>query len=111
MSNFINNIKTWFDHAGKRESSYEKDGVRPKKDWEVILTIMTFLLIILAIVAGYFYTQVNQGKLFQVPPGDIENEVKINKTLLDKTIGDINERRKSFGAIGQGGTVPADPSL
>ncbi len=111
MSDFINKTKAWFGKIQKRDSSYEKDGIRPKRDWEIILSFTTVLLIILAAVAGYFYMQVDQGKLFKVAADDVENEAKINKTLLDKTIGDINERRKSFETVMQGGIVSADPSL
>lgn len=111
MEDYINKAKVWLSSMKNKESSYEKEGIRPKRDWEIILSGATFALFIMALVAGYFYTQVNKGNLFQVASGDTENEIKINKTLLDKTINDINDRQKSFDAAKQGSNIPPDPSL
>ncbi len=110
MSEYLNKIKDWFSKFSKPKTVYSKGGVEPKKDWGIILTTMFFILVILALVAVYFYIQVDRGNLFSVSSEDVENEAKINKNLLDKTVHDINQRKSNFESV-SAGSVPSDPSL
>lgn len=111
MNDYINKIKNSFHGLGKKEATYEREGVMPKRDWQIILFVFTLSLIFMAGIAGYFYMQVSSGRIFGVTVQEGLNEIKINKTLLNKTIGDINERKKSFDVIKQGGEAPMDPSM
>ncbi len=110
MSDSINKIKIWFSKNLQKKNSYDREGIRPTKDWEIILGLTLLAFFVSVVVAGYFYIQVNSNSVFQVDADIVENEVKINKPLLDKTISDINERRKSSDAIKRGGKIPSDPS-
>lgn len=110
MSDYLNKIKDWFSKFSKPKTVYSRDGVEPKKDWGIILTTTTFILVILALVAAYFYIQVDRGNLFSISSEDVENEAKINKNLLNKTVQDINQRKSNFESV-ESGVVPQDPSL
>ncbi len=111
MNDYINKIKELLHRLNKKEATYEREGVRPKRDWQIILFVFTISLLFLAAAAGYFYLQVSTGKIFSVSAQESLDEIKINKALLNKTIGDINERSKSFEVIKQGGEAPIDPSV
>ncbi len=111
MSDLLKKIKPFLPKLFQKKVSYDKGGLRPSRDWRNIL-ITTFLtLCILASFSFYFYLQVGAGKFFAVTQEDTQNEVKINRNLLDKVVKDINDRKASLEQIKQNKIVPPDPSL
>jgi hypothetical protein len=69
------------------------------------------MLIVLVGIAVYFYLQVSEGKLFKAKPGSSDNEVKINQTLLDKTISETKRLNEFVKQIKSGEAIPKDPSI
>lgn len=95
----------------KKEISYNKGSIRPHRDWKIILVFTFMVLVFLGALAVYFYFQVDGGNIFSVPLDESQKEVKINKVLLDKTIGELNNRKKTFEDMLLGSTTPPDPSI
>ena len=91
--------------------TYEKSGVKPAKDWNILLGVTCVMLCLLAILAFYFYTSVNDGSFFATFQDSVMNEVKINENLFNKTIDNINTREMLFNSIKQGRQTPTDPSV
>ena len=110
MSGLLQKIKTWYGKVRTKGQSYKISGIRPVRDWRIILFSTQIIILILVIVAFYFYTQINQGKFFVVKDNSTKDDIKINEVLLKKTVNDINLRKTSFEEIRNKG-VPSDPSL
>ncbi len=104
-------INTVFKSLFKKEISYNKGSIKPHRDWKIILVFTFLILLFLGSISVYFYFQVDGGNIFSVPFDESQKEVKINKPLLDKTIGELNARKKSFEDMLLGSTTPPDPSV
>lgn len=104
-------INTSFKGLFKKEISYNKGSITPTRDWRIILVTTFVILLFLGVLATYFYFQVDGGNIFSLPLDESQKEVKINKFLLDKTISDLNARKKSFEDMLLGSTTPPDPSI
>ena len=110
MKGLLQKIKDWYAKIRVKKESYKISGIKPVHDWRIILISTQIIIIILAIVAFYFFTQIEAGKFFVVKEKKTEKDIKIDDTLLKKTVDDINSRKTTFDEIKNGG-VPADPSL
>ena len=91
--------------------SYEERGMRPLRDWDILLVTSCLTLLFIALFAFYFYGQINQGKLFIVTQNDVDREVKINANLLQKITNEIKLRETTLQSIKQNKAIPSDPSL
>lgn len=111
MSELFKKIKNLFGKSKKTESTYDKSGISPKKDWFIILLSVFFVLVILVGIAVYFYLQISAGNLFKAKAGSSDNEVKINQVLLDKTISETKRRNDFINQIKSGEAIPKDPSI
>lgn len=111
MSHLQQQFKMWYDKIQSRQISYDKIGIRPTREWRMILITIFILLCFSAVATFYFYREVNQGKLFVVVNNDTETQVKINKTLLKKTVDEINAREASMNQINAGKVSLPDPWL
>ena len=111
MSQLLQKIKALYGKIHVTHISYEKHGMNPRHDWNIILFASCLALLLETIFAFYFYTRINQGKLFVVTKNDSGKEITINSKLLGKIIDDINLRQKSLENIKQNKAVPGDPSL
>lgn len=101
MSKLLQKIKSWYD----------KEHIYPGRDWQVLLFAESFLVIILAIFAFYFYIQIDQGKIFSATGEEEISQTVVNKELLNQTISDINLRKENFTKIEQNKITTSDPSL
>jgi hypothetical protein len=111
MPELFKKIKSKFNRSQKTESTYDKGGINPKKDWFLILLSVFVALLILIAVAVYFYLQISAGNLFRAKAGSSDNEVKINQALLDKTISETKRREEFINQIKNGESIPRDPSI
>ena len=111
MSSLLKKIKGLYSKLGITKISYERSGIRPKRDWNTLLILSCLILLLIALFAFYFYSQINQGKLFVVARDNTGREVKINDKLFQKIISEIKEREESLQSIKQNKGIPADPSL
>ncbi len=106
----INNLGTWYKPEKGHALSYEREGIRPAKDWDTMLTTASVVLLILAGAAYYFYVRV-EGGIFALSSETIQNEAKINNALFKKTVDDINNRKTARENLNRNLKIPADPSL
>ncbi len=104
-------IKDWWKKANKSSNSYDKGGIKPYRDWKIILVSTFFVLVIVGGLSTYLYMEVGQGRLFAVSDTESVNEAKINRPVLDKAIGVMKERKSLFDGIKNGEGIPADPSI
>ena len=111
MSQLSQKIKILYGKIDTRPISYERRGMRPKHDWNILLAVSCLVLLLETLFAFYFYTGINQGKLFIVAENNMDREVKINNNLLQKIVSEIKLRQKSMDNIKQNEVVPPDPSL
>ena len=111
MSDIWDKTKKWLGKIKFREINYAKNGIKPVRDWYVIITAIFILTFVAAGMAYYFYIQIDQGQFFSSDSKPFTKTISIDSQLLGKTVDDINERAKTLSAFQQNGTVPADPSL
>lgn len=111
MKDFNNKIKTWYQNFSSKKVSFEKDGIKPKKDWMIIVFVMLFITIILIGISSYFYINVDNGTLFNVPEREEISEIKVNNKLLEKIVGDYDDKEKRLNEIREGKSIPPNPAL
>ncbi len=110
MKELIEKIKSYLKGSSKKEISYEREGINPTHDWNVILILVFALLFVLAIASVYLYMQIQSGALFPASTDAKNTSVTINQDLLDKTIQKINADKTAFDSAKTKGSV-SDPSI
>lgn len=111
MKNYSQIIKTWYEKMVAEQVSYEKVGLQPTKDWKIMLSTTSILLILMAVFAFYFYVKIENGEIFVVTQEDSARDIEIDTTLLKKVVDDTKERADYFSQIKLKGLTPSDPSL
>lgn len=111
MSKIINKIKFWHKNQESEKISYENKSIRPKSDWSKILVATIVIVTIFASFSIYFYLKVDDGTYFKVENEESLVEVKINNSLLNKIVDDINTREKKLMEIKEGKDIPPNPSV
>ena len=111
MKDYLQKIKIWFNKLKAGRVSYDKGGLKPLRDWRIILITTSIIIFILAIFAFYFYIQIESGKLFVSTNEVSDTQLKINDSLLKKTVDELNTRESSTAQIKSGQITAPDPSL
>ncbi len=111
MSELISKIKNWYQTRGVSKISFERKGIKPTRDWNIVIFSAALLLFISGAIAFYFYIKVESGTFFSTTTAEDLKEVKINNKVLDKLIADINAREKKLSEIQTNKNFPANPSL
>lgn len=111
MSQILQKIKDGYNKLVAGHSSYIKEGIRPTRDWGIILIYTSIVMCVMLFLEFYFYTLVKQEKLFGVMDDDFQKEVKINNDILVKVVGDINAREVNMLKIKEGKLIQLDPSI
>lgn len=112
MSNILKKFKTWFNRTKTTPASYLSQGVRPRRDWAIILSTVFFVVSIMAVLAVYFYVQISKRQFFVViVENNTSSETIINKNLLRKIIDEMNRNEILFQTLKQKKAIPSDPSL
>jgi len=111
FNNIQKQIMGWFKPSAIKHISYKKSGVRPQRDWHIILIITFLLLLINGSVGYYIYVQINEGGFFTVDQPDTGNNVTFNAKLFEKTLSDINARQTQAQALKDHPIAIPDPSL
>ena len=111
MTDIFKKIKKWFESMSFKKTSYEKDGIKPKRDWYIVLFVTFILACLCADVARFLFRQIDQGKFFVSKNQIVLEPVVIDNQLLQKTIDGINSRQKDWTDFLQNKSVPTDPSL
>ena len=111
MTEILKKFQNWFSKFTKSQISYNKKGIRPARDWKIILGLSQIIVIIFALLALYFYVEVDKGKFFEISQNKSDNYIEINTNLLNKTVKDINDRQTISSQLNSGSQFPDDPSL
>lgn len=108
---YLHKIKTFYRKLRPSPVAYAGGSIYPRRDWTIILSSVIVCLIILALVAVYFYVQIDRGVLFSKTSEDLSGGVNINSILLQKTVDAINVRETRLSNLKQNKTKTPDPSL
>ncbi len=111
MSEIFNKIKNWYQNLTSAKISFERTGIKPTRDWNVVVFSAMLVLFISGGLAFYFYVKVENGTFFNEYVAEELKEVKINNSLLGKLITDINNRERKLEEIQTVKKSPANPSL
>ena len=111
MSDLLLKIKRLVPITSTKKNSYDRNRVRPARDWKIVLVSSSVAIALLAGLCTYFYFEIEAGRLFVVYKEGEESEVKINLDLLEKVAGEIDKRNSDFESVKNGKTIPSDPSL
>lgn len=111
MKDILNQIKSLYKKLNVRKVSYEVSGIMPSRDWFIILISSQVIILILAVASVFFYYKVDRGEIFKVEDLTAEGETKINMTVLDALIKEINTKEQNTTIVRQRGEIPSDPSI
>ncbi|MFZ2522057.1 MAG: hypothetical protein WAZ44_02045 [Minisyncoccia bacterium] len=111
MKNYFEQIKNIYTKRRQLKISYEYRGINPSKDWFILLVASQILVLVSALMAIYLYTQIDSGKIFIVESDGKESEVTINMNLLEKIVGDINQKEQDTLQTLQVNQNITDPSI
>ncbi len=111
MDKYKNKIKSLYLKLRSNETNYEIKGVRPDRDWGMILVFSQLVTLILAGVALYFYIQIDNSRIFTIEKNSQSSEVTVSKVLLKKLVDDYKKREDSTLLINSTKAVPTDPAI
>ncbi len=110
MNEFFLKIKKLLKIATRSVPSNEYRGIRPVKEWKVMLVTLFSLLVIITGVELYIYLEVSRGTLFTVPMAESNQSVTINQKLLNVVMTDISTRRTVRESLASSTTILPDLS-
>lgn len=111
MSEIIQKIKNWYQNFSSSKISFERKGIKPTRDWNIVIFSSLVVLFICGGLAFYFYIKVDNGTFFGATVSEELAEIKINNKVLDKLIADINAREKNLIDIETNRQAPPNPSI
>lgn len=111
MNKLFQKAVVWFRDMNTKQFSYEKEGIRPTRDWNLIISCFFVTAIFIAGLSFYIYKQVDSGRWFVAPVDQSLTDAKINEVLLEKTIKKIDGNKKIFDEVKNGGSKLSDPSI
>ncbi len=111
MNEALEQLKSIYAKFRNLKTSYGKDSIKPHHDWQIILYTTSIFLFLGAIMAFYFYWQIDAGKLFFLSENNALREVKLDTRLLKITTDDVYVRENSFLNIRQNKSTPPEPSI
>ncbi len=107
----MNKIKDWYKNLTTKKVSFERTGIKPTRDWNIVIFTSMITLFICGGMAFYFYIKVENGTFFSTYISEELQEVKINNNILNKLITDLNNRQRKLEEIQTAKKAPANPSL
>ena len=111
MNDYVQKIKILYEKFGGRKVVYEKSGIRPSRDWKIMLVTSFIATCFLAFYAIYFYMRVDRGEIFVVDKGTIGKDAEINSVLLRKIVSEIKNGQDFLGQLKTSNLAPPDPSI
>jgi hypothetical protein len=111
MKDLLQKIKPFYVKVVKKEETYGRHGIKPTRDWSVLLIINFVVFVMLVMFTFYFYIQIKNDKLFVANETNTLKEVTINTNLLNKTIDDIKAREEVTNNLKNNKVSSPDPSL
>lgn len=111
MKDILQKIKSFYVKVIKKEETYQRHGIKPTRDWSILLLTSFIVSVVLIIFTSYFYIQIKNDRLFVVDETNTLKEVTINTDILNKTIDDIKAREETTNNIKNNKIGSPDPSL
>ena len=111
MKDLLQKIKKFYVKVIKKEETYQRHGIKPTRDWSILLLVSFITSVVLIIFTSYFYIQIKNDRLFVVDETNTLKEVNINTNILNKTIDDIKAREGTTNNIKNNKISSSDPSL
>lgn len=96
-----------------KQSLHHKSGPgeQVERDWEILVVVFAAVLILVVLVDGYIFMQINRGELFSVGVTPTQNRDVVNrKTLLD-TASFFEARQKEYADFRAANLPQIDPSI
>lgn len=110
MEEIIKKIKNLVPKGEAKKTTYEKNGIKPIKDWGMLLVLSNLVVILCGLAAVYVYYQIDNDTFVSTESSVQGSDVKINTLLLSNIVNDLNDRADSFERI-KSEKVPTDPSI
>ena len=88
----IGSVKEWFKKIGRGKPSYGKEGIKPAKDWSVLVIGFIIIFCLEALLAWFIYFQIENGSWFNQPSDGSINYVSLNQNLLQKITGELEAK-------------------
>ncbi len=104
-------FRVWLEKLKSAKHSYQKKGIRPTRDWNIMLVTSFVISLFVAIYAVFFYYQINNISIFQVERVEDQSATGINRPLLDAVVKDIDYRTMKFVELDSGNVVKIDPGV
>ena len=106
----IEKIKSWFEKISRGKPSYDKEGIKPSRDWKVMIAVAAIVFCLEAALALFIYFQIENGAWFQTPEDTALTQVFINQNLLQQVADQIDAKAAVYSGAS---TTPValDPSL
>ena len=111
MPDIKQKTKQWYVKIKILWSSFSHGGIRPKRDWQILLVLTLVVVLISAGLAFYLYIGVDSGTLFSATVVEKPKGIIINQKFLQKIVDDSVAREKANASIDTNKNIPADPSL
>ena len=112
LKEYIRKMTDWLKHAFATHT-YDKDGVRPYKDWGIILPTFFVSLLVLGLFALYIDMNVQSGTFWTASYGDRSFPAyQINQKDLTTVTDIFSQKEKNLNDLQNNlKTIPPDPSL
>ncbi len=99
-----------FSEIGDKDKS--KSIFTPHRDWKIIITVFLLSFILLVVANIYFFTLVNNEKIFfKKRNGTVKNLSTMNISELKKTIDFFDNKAEKFKSLIDKKPKVVDPSL
>ncbi len=83
----------------------------PVHDWKIVLIFFVFIAIILAGLSGYLFLKINRGEIFITQKHDTQTVSVLNVKLLEKTVGEFEEKKAHLLELETEKVIASDPSI
>lgn len=107
MNNYFEKIKKYFGHMMKKRTPLDSEGIMPKSDWHIIISVTLITFCLICFLAWYIYGQVTVGAWFAKESETITTNNKIDQVLLKSTIDRMDAENLQTKNL----STPNDPSL
>jgi len=104
-------LKAFLNKRKARRGSYGQEGIRPQRDWQLMLYPTAIAVVAVSTLGFYVYNLVETGQFAAAQSSPGQKEVKINSELLKKQIQNLSDRAARWDALNQNVEPAKDPSL
>ncbi len=85
-------------------------GINPERDWQFILKIYSFVIIILITLSLYFLYKIKNEDFFHINNDTEASPISINQQMLDTILTSFDTKSKIVNDLKLGDKIFVDPS-